>query len=340
MMKGPRKQSGVALIIVLLALSLMVSLAAVIAENVFTQFQRATQREHYQQAYWYAIGVESLAKVVIKQSFEDDSDTTNLSQAWASEEQIYPLDYGTVVGRIYDRQACFNMNVFANAALTSDGSERTFLIDVFSRLLDLQELDNYEAEVIAGSLSEYLDSDDNVDVTDGVEDSYYESLTPSYLPPDGEIADTSELRAVQQMTSPALTAMKSVVCALPTTDWLLNINTLSEQQAPLLVALFSPYLSLSNAETLISSRPYDGWADVESFYTESQIASIDESTLDDAERYLDVVSNYYELDAAVTVEKSQVRIRTLFYSPDESNTWVVRRQFGGMREQHSDHPDQ
>lgn len=336
----PRKQAGVALIVVLLALSLMVSLAAVIAENVFTQFKRATQREHYQQAYWYSIGVESLAKMVLEQRFDENSDTTNLSQAWAVEEQNYPLDFGEVTGRIYDRQACFNMNVFANSAISGGSTERTFLIAVFARLLEAQEIDSYQAEVIADSLAEYVDSDDTVASNNGVEDSYYESMTPSYLPPNGEIANSSELRAVQQVGGAVIKAMNPLICAIPTTSWRLNINTLSPEQAPLLSAVFSPYLSVNDAETLILSRPFDGWDDVASFYAESQIAAIDETTQDEVESYLDVVSEYYELDALVTVEKSQVRIRTLFYSPDQENTWVVRRQFGGMREQHSDRPDQ
>jgi general secretion pathway protein K len=337
--RRPRKQAGVALIVVLLALSLMVSLAAVIAENVFTQFKRATQREHYQQAYWYAIGAESLARVALEKSFSD-SDTTNLSQAWAIDEQTYPLDFGRVTGRIYDRQACFNLNAFASSALNDSASERDFLVEVFVRLLESQQVDSYQAEVIADSLSEYLDSDNNVERNNGVEDSYYESMLPSYLPPNGQIAERSELRAVQQMSGSAMAAMSDLVCAIPTTDWRLNINTLSLQQAPLLTALFSPYLSIIDAQTLISSRPYDGWDDLNSFFLESQIAAIDGSTQDEVKAYLDVVSEYYELDALINVDMSQVRIRTLFYSPDRENTWVVRRQFGGMREQYSDRPDQ
>jgi general secretion pathway protein K len=338
-MNRPSQQAGVALIVVLLALAFMVSLAAVIGENVFTQFQRATQREHYQQAYWYAIGVESVAKVALKNSFSDD-DTTNLSQAWAVGEQTYPLDFGTVVGAIHDRQACFNLNAFANPALNTSTDERRFLLAFFARLLESQQVDSYQAEVIADSLSEYLDQDDTVASNYGLEDGYYQSLMPQYLPPNSEMAEPSELRAVQQVSGTAMSAIKTLVCALPTTASRININTLSPSQAPLLTALFSPYLSLNDAQTLIASRPYQGWETVNDFLAEPQIAATDVSTQEKVRGYLDVVSDYYELDALVNVDTSQVRIRTLFYSPDKENFWVVRRQFGGMREQHVDRLDQ
>ncbi len=338
-MNRPGKQSGVALITVLLALSLMVSLAAVIAENVFTQFQRATQRENYQQAYWYAIGVEALAKVALKESF-NDSDTTNLSQPWAVEERHYPLDYGDVVGQIFDQQACFNLNVLASDSLTASGSERPFLVEVLLHTLELQQVDSYQAEMIADSLYEYLDRDNQVDTALGLEDSYYESMTPAYLPPNGLIADESELRAVQQVSGDVMQKMHGLWCALPEADWRLNVNTLSLQQAPLLAALFDPYLSLDDARSLLESRPYEGWADLDSFVAEPQIEAIDNQIVTQVKGYLDVVSDYYELDALVTVDASSVRLRTLFYSSDRENIKVVRRRFGGMRERIPDHPDQ
>jgi general secretion pathway protein K len=165
-------------------------------------------------------------------------------------------------------------------------------------------------------------------------------MSPSYLPPDSRIVDVSELRAVQDMGGEVMKKMSALLCALPEEDWRLDINTISTQQAALLSALFSPYLTLKDALALIESRPYEGWANIDAFLAEPQMAVIDTTTIDKAKGYLDVVSRYYELDALVTVEKARVRIRSLLYSPDRKNIWVVRRRFGGMRERISDRPDQ
>ncbi len=67
----PNSQKGVALIVILLLLAIMVSIAATMSERLFSQFTRASNQVNYQQAYWYAIGVEALASVAIKESYKD-----------------------------------------------------------------------------------------------------------------------------------------------------------------------------------------------------------------------------------------------------------------------------
>ena len=49
-----RSQQGVALIVILLVLAVMVSIAASMADRLFTQFKRAQNQLNYQQAYWYS----------------------------------------------------------------------------------------------------------------------------------------------------------------------------------------------------------------------------------------------------------------------------------------------
>ncbi|MCG6507483.1 general secretion pathway protein GspK, partial [Vibrio parahaemolyticus] len=100
-----RNQRGVALIIVLLLLAIMVSIAATMSQRMFTQFQRTGHQLNSQQAYWYSVGVEALARAAIEQSLKDN-DVVSLNQPWAQKDRRYPLDYGEVVGSITDKQAC------------------------------------------------------------------------------------------------------------------------------------------------------------------------------------------------------------------------------------------
>ncbi len=62
------KGRGVALIVILLLLAVMVSIAATMAERLFSQFQRATHQLNYQQAYLYSLGVEALAKKALSRA--------------------------------------------------------------------------------------------------------------------------------------------------------------------------------------------------------------------------------------------------------------------------------
>ena len=106
--KTQRKQKGVALIVVLLLLAIMATIAAQMSERLFIQFHRAENQINHQQAYWYSIGVEALAKAGIEEAYKD-GDTINLSQMWATEETTYPLDYGEALGSVRDKQACFKI---------------------------------------------------------------------------------------------------------------------------------------------------------------------------------------------------------------------------------------
>ncbi len=328
-------QRGVALIVVLLLLAIMVSIAATMTERLFTQFQRASHQVNYQQAYWYSVGAEGLATVAIEQSYKD-SDTINLSQVWALEEQTYPLDYGQLRGHIYDKQACFNLNVLNSIEPSSGSNSKPYLLRVWQTLLEELQVDSYQAEVIADSTREFIDGDNIVQSTYGAEDSYYESMSPAYMAANSLIAEPGELRAIQQVTGDVMLKVAPYVCVLPTDDWRLNVNTLAPENAKLLAAMFSPNLSESNAKAVLKNRPFDGWASVDAFLAEAQIAATGDSIIDQAKGYLTVDSQYFELDVQVVVDEARVRLRSLFFSDNRETATVVRRRFGGISERVSD----
>ena len=91
--------------------------------------------------------------------------------------------------------------------------------------------------------------------TAGVEDSTYEAMKPQYLPPNGWMADASELRAVYQVSGDIYQKIAPMICALPSDDWRLNVNTIEVEQAPILVAMFTPRLEQQRCVQLIEKRP-------------------------------------------------------------------------------------
>ncbi|MEZ9231596.1 type II secretion system minor pseudopilin GspK [Vibrio amylolyticus] len=333
--KVRNRQRGVALIVVLMMLAVMVSIAATMSSRLFTQFKRGSNQLSYQQAYWYSMGAEALAKVAVEQSYQD-SDTINLSQPWALEEQTYPLDYGTLNGRVVDKQACFNLNVFAQVKNDSSQSSKPYLVSYWQTLLEELEVESYQAEVVADSTWDYISKENSMQSFSGAGDSFYEALSPAYMAANGRIADISELRAIQQVSGEVMQKVAPYVCALPSDDWRLNINTLDTDKVALLVALFQPHLSEQNAMSLIESRPFDGWSSIDDFMTENTISVIEENVRNEAKAYLTVDSAYFELDAQVLVNDSRVRIRSLLFSDNRETATVVRRRFGGISERVSD----
>ncbi|OBT10141.1 general secretion pathway protein GspK [Vibrio sp. UCD-FRSSP16_10] len=329
------KQQGVALLVVLLLLAVMTAIAATMSERLVLSVDRASNQVNNQQAYWYAIGVEALARYGIEQSHED-GDTINLSQPWAIEEQTYPLEYGDARGAIRDMQACFNVNSLAAIQLDATSSSRPYLLEVWRTLLEEAGLDNYQAEVVADSTWEYLDDNDVVTTQSGVEDATYEGLSPAYMAPNSLIADLSELRSVYQMDASSMRNISWLACALPTDDLRINVNTIRPWQAKLLVALFDSAISEEQAKQVLEDRPYDGWESTADFLAEPDIASVSDDVKTQANQYLSVDSHYFELDVEVFVQDARVRLRSLLYSENKDESRVVRRRFGGISERNPD----
>ncbi len=333
-----QRQRGVALILVLLILAMMVSIAATMSERLFTQYHRSGNQLRYQQAYWYSLGVEALAKSAIKQSYEDNDEAVNLSQPWAVKDKQYPLDYGTVEGNIQDMQSCMNINALAGINWNPADTGTPYLVQVLQHLFEAEDIDNYQAEVAANSIWEFIDSNRSINSVSGVEDSFYESMSPAYDAPDSLLADATEIRAVQGVSGEIMMKSMPSLCALPTKEWRLNINTVSVKQANILAAMFYPYLSSSAAVQLIEDRPYSGWDSLDDFWAQGELSGIDETIKSDATGFLGIDSNYFELDAQVMVDDARVRVRSLMFSKDRKTVTVIRRRYGGERERISARP--
>lgn len=327
-----RTQRGVALIIILMLVAIMAAIAATMSERLFTQFKRVGNQINHQQAYWYAIGAEALAQKAIEQSYKDDKDSVNLSQPWAKQAMTFSLDYGTLKGKIVDKQACFNLNALASVTTSTSSAASPYLVQVLQHLIDTTGIDGYQAETIAKSTWSYVSNSQSVQGITGINDSQYESLSPAYLPADGLMADSSEFRAVSGVTGKVMLQLQPLLCTLPSTEWALNVNTIGPEQANLLVALFYPNLSESNAKDLIASRPKKGWTSVSDFMSSSVLAALSEDTRTNAEKYLAIDSAYFGMDAQVFVGESRVRIRSLLFSKDRKTATVIRRRFGGIIE--------
>ena len=325
------KQRGVALLVVLLLLAMMTAVAATMSERLFGQFKRSANQINYQQAYWYSIGAEALAIEGIEQSYKDN-DTINLSQPWALEEQNFPLDYGTLTGRLVDRQACFNLNALVEVKAGSNGQNAPYLVTVLQDLLSALEVDDYVTEIVAHSAWEFVDTNTTVNSVTGVEDSTYEAMSPDYMTANSVLADESEFRAINQVSGEVMAQVRPFLCAIPTSEFRLNINTVMPEQAALISAMFGNQLSVSDAQQLLEDRPFEGWSSVDQFLSESPLAALSDAIKKQVKAYLSVDSAYFELDAQVVVGESRVRIRSLLFSANRETATVISRRFGGIGE--------
>lgn len=330
-----QSQRGVALLVVLLIMALMTTVAVSMSSRMFVNFNRAESQMRYQQAYWYAQSVEALARYGIEQSFEND-DTVTLSQPWAVRDQVYPIDGGQATGNVYDRQACFNVNGLRSIKPTANGTNPQLVVSL-QQLIESQGIDSFEAETAAAATWEYIDSDTNVQSQLGVEDSEYEARQVPHVVPNGFMADISEWRAVNGVTQEMFDKVSPLLCAIPSDKLVVNVNTLTEEQAPILSAIFHPSLSEEQAKALINGRnAAEGWQDVASFMAEPALASIEQEERDRLQQYIDVRSRYFELDTEITLDSTTLRLRSLLERDNNGAATVIRRRFGGMSDRDPD----
>ncbi|GAA5143347.1 type II secretion system minor pseudopilin GspK [Thalassotalea piscium] len=326
-----RNDNGVALITVML----LVALAAVIATQMLARIQLQTQRTtniaFNQQAYWYAMGAEAFAKRVLTRAFKDEDKITHLQQIWAQGETSYPVDFGNITGEISDHQACLNLN-----ALQNEPEENTTTVkksvarQTFERLIISLDIENigsstFEAEQLADSLSDWLDSDSNLSSVGGAEDSDYSGKEHSYLAANGLLSSVNELRVVEHFTIEVIHAIKPFVCVIPNNnEHKININTLSEERPELLQALLD--ISLLDAEQLLSSRQEEGFERIEDFFNSPEASKL--NIKEELKQQFVVDSEYFKLKASANFNNSYFAMTSLLKVSKDNTISVISRMIG------------
>ncbi|MCW8093275.1 type II secretion system minor pseudopilin GspK [Alteromonas sp. ASW11-130] len=352
-------QRGVALIIVLMVVALVSVLATDMATRLQLQVQRAINIKDNNQAYWYAIGAEEFARKSIDLLMEENRDKIALDQPW-TQEFMYPVDGGTISATLEDMQSCFNLNAIlatgnnnannntnANTVNNSPDNknkaknknknnprsnrnaginEVTPAMDAFHRLLLSSELDitNFVADTVRDSLADWLDEDDRMRPY-GAEDSEYESREFPYLAANGLMYSQSELRLIHGVEVAWLNEILPYVCVIPgVTELKINVNTITEERAPVLAGLTG--LSLQQAKNLIASRPQEGWDDVSDFNSEPDIAAL--SLTVEQQAWFTVSTEYFILHTKTRYNKATFKLTSVFHAPEGEKVRVIRREFG------------
>jgi len=298
---------GMALMIVLLVVALISIIATHLGSLIQLNIQQAANREQYQQAYWFALGGERLARNLLESALKADR-RTHLRQAWADPQLSYPIDGGVIRLRIQDQTACFNLNALSTLSTPQDASqtEEPLLLRQLARLLEELGADESQRVQLVEPLRDWLDKDSLPSGLRGAEDLFYTALEPAYLPANGPLADPTELHFIDGFRQLAargwsderglLRRLRPYLCATPGTRLQVNLNTLGPEQAPLLSALFEGRVPLALLTQWLSERPAEGFRNVDEFWALLRRSGDDTLSTD--------------VDAAV---KAQLRVSSEFF---------------------------
>ncbi|MBT9426953.1 type II secretion system minor pseudopilin GspK [Enterobacter oligotrophicus] len=264
-----RKEKGVALLVVLILLVMMSALAAKISQ----QFCRNLQKTHYQvsqqQLRWAMQAQEKVVKDRLQTDASGESQPLAPDGDWHQPLETQGEDY-TVVSQVEDAQDCFNVNNLLAAEKIAQGQnapavpEKPLKELMIEQILARSGIGQSTAEEIYLQLVDYLDGDSTT-VKEGAESDAWAGVVPARLPANQMMRNIAEIKLLPAFPAAAYAKVSKLLCALPDSASKVDINTLSQEQAAILAALFPGKLTDDDAVRLIESRPETGWENIEAF---------------------------------------------------------------------------
>ena len=319
-------ERGATLLSVLVIVMLM-SAAAIAAIDALTRSVLVSKSSSARaETFWTARGATDAAASYLTKALSVNEGVLNSEADLFTQPVTLPAGHGIVVLQAREASNCFNLNALVDDA--GDDGVGDDSLTPYQNLLIALGMNDGEAESLAQKLADWIDPDFSTR-TYGAEDGYYASQSEPYRAANSRLRSVSELKTIAGYDDDVRARIDGLVCLRPGTGQAeLNINTLTEEQAPLLVALFSQELSADDARSLIASRPAGGWLDVETFLKEDAVNRIAPDARHEAA--VSVASTFLSADVNVGIGDLVTNYQALFQRTEGGNVSFVsmaRRDF-------------
>lgn len=318
-------EEGAALLTVLLLVAVMAVVAATALERVALATRMTGNGGAIDQARAYADAAAEVARLRIGDLVAANPGRITLQGNWLGAPQGIPVPGGTAVARVTDGGNCFNLNSVVTGADEAALTVRPLGVTQFQGLMQALAIDSRQAQVVAASLADWIDSD-SIPQPGGAEDDVYARAPRPYRTANRFMIDASELRAVNGVTPAIYDLLRPWVCALPTSDLSpINVNTLLPGQAPLFAMLLPGQLSVEQARQLLARRPAGGYGSTVEFWRLPSLGGL--SPQQEVQRQVKLTTGFFRVDVTVDVGGTQVVQRALIDARRDGAT-LVRRNWG------------
>lgn len=323
MRPGSDNREGMALLTVLLLVAVMSVVAVAVLDDVRFSARRAANAETQAQAQWYASGAEALARRQVGRLLAAGPARTPLEPEWNGRRLGFPIEGGSISAVVTDGQACFNLNSLVEG-YGEDLLARPLGTAQFLALGRAVGAPDSRMRAVADALTDWLDAD-GVSRPLGAEDGAYAGLATPYRTGGVMLAEVSELRAIKGVDDDLYRRLRRYVCALPTSRLSpLNVNTLTPEQAPLLMMLTDNALGADAARGVIARRPRNGWPDAAAFWSQPALATVE--VPDEVRDQVTVLTRYFNLRIDIDHGGGRaVRTALLHAQPDGVVRTVIQR---------------
>lgn len=300
-------ERGVALLVVLLLVAFMATLAVAVLDDIRFGQRRVINARSADQARWYALGAEALARAQIAQLLKAQPDRLTLAGDWNGREFRFPVEGGAISLRVRDSTTCFNLNSVVTG--TKVLVPRLIGQRQFAALLRALGVSETEAAGVVASITDWIDTDEDVSPF-GAEDREYLALVLPYRTSGRLLSEVSELRAIRAMTPALYAKLRPYVCALPTSELSpINVNTLNSDQLPVLAGLIENKLTVSQLRTLLRDRPALGWDSKSEFWGEALLRNVPIET--ESKSQIALTTRFFSLEALVVFGETETVLSSL-----------------------------
>lgn len=298
---SPTRQSGMALLAVLLLSVVMGVLVMAMLDDIRFGVQRTTNAQAIAQAQRFALGAEAMARARVTRLGDHGIDINR----WNGKPLLFPVEDGIIHARLRDGSTCFNLNSVASG-VPGQWTRNEPGLRHYVALLAALDFPAAQAQALADALADWIDSD-GVRGPLGAEDATYAARLPAYRTAGTLLAEVSELHAIQGYSAPVYERLRPYVCALPIGGQSpVNVNALTLEQAPILSMLTLGGLDRGRARQLIASRPVEGWSELAFFAAVSSLQLQQEAT-----DQIQVRSRWFVLDVDVDHAGAQATLNAL-----------------------------
>ncbi|MCL5768832.1 type II secretion system minor pseudopilin GspK [Acinetobacter sp. ANC5681] len=306
-MKNYSSQRGVALLTILVMVALATILAATIAKRQTNTAENTGYLMRQDQSLLYAKSAEAFFSELLIQDSDNGSSIDHLQENWAKPMPSFPVEDGSVSGKLLDESGKFNLNnlVKADGNQVDDSARRWF-----EKLLQRVGL---PAE-LSQAVIDWQDTNDEVTGAMGAESSYYQGLDPAYLTPNTKFHSIEELKLVRGFEGKNYDLIKPYVTALPE-QTKVNMNT-----APaLLLASIDPKVDVKAIEQQLKIKETEltHFNNVDDLWKLSAFSGIDEQSKTDAASLLDSKSNYFTAQIEVMLSERKRQFTSLMMRKDK-----------------------
>lgn len=234
-----KNQRGVAIVLAMgiAALAAMAATAMMMSQSIWVR-QNELSSDRTQAQLVVKAGVD-WARAVLSDD-RRSSNVDHLGEPWALRLPPMPVENGKLAGHIDDQQGRYNLN-----NLVRNGRVNPPQLAHFQQLLSILGL----PVVLAGTLADWLDADNEPQPRGGAEDADYLALPTPYLAANRPLGDVAELALVKGYDEDVRARLAPYVTALPRFTPV-NANT----APPEVLAAVISGLSLVEARSVVSRR--------------------------------------------------------------------------------------